>query len=80
MNISNTVNVYLAFRSVLLSLLNTDIKYVVIPGLGTGIGKISPLICAKQMYLAYNSIINTNMRLDLIEKTQEYLYMLCDNK
>jgi len=82
-NVENNVNVYLAFRAILIELIRYNslvsdqdkIQHVVCPGLGTGIGKISPEICAKQMYQAYMNIINPSINLDLVEKSCEQANM-----
>lgn len=57
-NISGTVNVYLAFRAALIAVLSHNnmadipIQSLLVPGLGTGIGKMSPERAAGQMKLA----------------------------
>jgi O-acetyl-ADP-ribose deacetylase (regulator of RNase III) len=64
MSIGETVNVYLAFRAALITVLthnaNTDapISSLLVPGLGTGIGGVAPDRAARQMRLAYNAIVN----------------------
>jgi O-acetyl-ADP-ribose deacetylase (regulator of RNase III) len=61
-NIQNTVNVYLAFRAALIAVLEHNktskqqIKSVLCPGLGTGVGGLEPEIAAKQMRFAYDAI------------------------
>ena len=61
--ISETVNAYLAFRASLIEVVkfnknNTEqISSILCPGLGTGVGKLSPENCAFQMKYAYDSII-----------------------
>lgn len=66
MNVSGTVNAYLAFRAALISVLEHNRKQenkedrifsVLCPGLGTMIGKMPVMICAQQMYLAYRLIM-----------------------
>ncbi|MFA5186495.1 MAG: macro domain-containing protein [Patescibacteria group bacterium] len=62
-NIEETVNVYLATRAVFLLLeygrLEDDravkdvIETIAMPGMGTGIGRVSPRVCARQMKEAY---------------------------
>lgn len=83
MNIERTINVYLAFRAILIELIkfNTNhcenpINIVVCPGLGTGIGQVSPQICAKQMWCAYNSIINPDYNLDLKKSSWDHCDMI----
>ena len=59
-----TLNAYLAFRAILLSIENLNkskgqrlIDSVVCSGLGTGFGRIPPSRCAGQMLLAYKSML-----------------------
>jgi len=74
MNICGTVNVYLAFRAILIALKDSDITHVIVPGLGTGIGEVPPEVCAKQMYHAYSKILNPDKSiLDLMVYHQEHL-------
>jgi O-acetyl-ADP-ribose deacetylase (regulator of RNase III) len=62
-NISGTANVYLAFRAALIAVLSYNaaadvpIGSLLVPGLGTGIGKVPPERAASQMKLAYDAII-----------------------
>jgi O-acetyl-ADP-ribose deacetylase (regulator of RNase III) len=64
MGIGETVNVYLAFRAALIAVLAHNehaaipIRSLLVPGLGTGIGEVTPTRAARQMRLAYNTIIN----------------------
>ncbi|WP_063629446.1 macro domain-containing protein [Bradyrhizobium sp. WSM2254] len=61
--IDQTVNVYLAFRAALIAVLthnagaNEAIQSLLVPGLGTGIGAMPPERAARQMRLAYDSIL-----------------------
>ena len=63
-NISRTANVYLAFRAALIAVLSHNnttavpIQSLLVPGLGTGIGKMPPERAASQMKLAYDAIID----------------------
>jgi O-acetyl-ADP-ribose deacetylase (regulator of RNase III) len=63
MRIGETINVYLAFRAALIAVLThnagggTPIRSLLVPGLGTGIGDVTPERAARQMRLAYNAII-----------------------
>lgn len=60
--VGQTLNPYLAFRAVLLAVKRFNerasederIKSLTCPGLGTGIGGVSPRVCAGQMRIAYN--------------------------
>ena len=75
MNISHTVNVYLAFRAVLIAALENNIDTILCPGLGTGIGRVSPKTCAKQMYEAYTTITSPRNHYDLIQMSKDHLEM-----
>jgi len=63
-NISGTANVYLAFRAALIAVLahnataEKPIESLLVPGLGTGIGRVTPERAASQMKLAYDAVIN----------------------
>jgi len=63
MRIGGTVNVYLAFRAALIAVLahnaaaKTPIRTLLVPGMGTGIGDVPPVQAARQMRLAYDTII-----------------------
>jgi O-acetyl-ADP-ribose deacetylase (regulator of RNase III) len=63
MNISGTANVYLAFRAALIAVFehnsNADgpIQSLLVPGFGTGVGKMPPERAASQMKLAYDAIV-----------------------
>ncbi len=63
-NISRSINVYLAFRAALISVVkyneresHSPIRSLAVPGLGTGIGGVHPTKAANHMRLAYNSIL-----------------------
>jgi hypothetical protein len=73
MCITDTLNVYFAFRTVLIAILKADLAFtdIYVPELGTGIGKVLPETCAKQMQYAYNSIINSPRYLDLVQQTRK---------
>ena len=73
MNITETVNIYLAFRAALILISRTNILHVIVPGLGTVIGKVTGEICAKQMYAAYNTLLNPNRYLDLVQMSKEHI-------
>jgi O-acetyl-ADP-ribose deacetylase (regulator of RNase III) len=60
MDISNTVNAYLAFRAAIRSAraYNTTekaIESILCPGLGTATGRIPPAVCARQMRYAHEA-------------------------
>lgn len=82
MNIRHTANAYLAFRAVLIELIkfnldphnhNNKINNIVCPGFGTGIGQMTTDVCAKQMFKAYNIIINPNCDLDLYKLAYDHV-------
>ena len=61
--IMDTLNPYVAFRAILLSIARhnvsmgtMDISTVIVSGLGTGVGRVSPERCAIQMRAAYDSV------------------------
>jgi O-acetyl-ADP-ribose deacetylase (regulator of RNase III) len=57
-DISDTVNVYLAFRAALLAVRSsTRTKSLLSPALGTGIGGMSARRAAKQMHAAYVDVV-----------------------
>ncbi|MEL6560459.1 MAG: macro domain-containing protein [Bacteroidota bacterium] len=68
MTITRTPNVYLAMRAILLlikygelsdgSKTSSRIKSIAIPGLGTGIGNVTPMTCARQMRIAWEDVTN----------------------
>jgi O-acetyl-ADP-ribose deacetylase (regulator of RNase III) len=77
MEIKNTINVYLAFRAVLIAIYefnkknNHPIKHVICPGLGTGVGNMSEDICVKQMYQAYKTMTEIQEEQSLNKKAFE---------
>lgn len=57
-NIDTSVNAYLAMKAILIKARNHDgISSVAIPGLCTGVGRMQPIIAARQMFQAYKEII-----------------------
>jgi len=62
-SIARTVNVYLAFRAALIAVIehnanaSAPIDFLLVPGLGTGVGEVPPERAARQMKIAYNSIM-----------------------
>ncbi|MCG2612912.1 macro domain-containing protein [Terrimonas sp. NA20] len=57
-NIDTSVNAYLAMKAVLIMATREDkIASVAVPGLCTGVGRMQPVIAARQMYQAYKEII-----------------------
>jgi O-acetyl-ADP-ribose deacetylase (regulator of RNase III) len=62
-DIANTVNVYLAFRAALLAVKATkEIKSLLSPALGTGVGGMSVERAARQMYAAYAEVVLGDVR------------------
>ena len=61
-DISETVNVYLAFRAALIAVLahnrtGNPIRSLLVPGMGTGIGQVPPERAARQMRFAYDTVL-----------------------
>ena len=57
-NIDTSVNAYLAMKAILIKTKgNPRIFSVAIPGLCTGVGRMHPIISARQMFQAYKEII-----------------------
>jgi O-acetyl-ADP-ribose deacetylase (regulator of RNase III) len=65
-SIARSINVYLAFRAALVAVLthnehsSSSIESLVVPGMGTGVGEVSPARAARQMRVAYDSILGVN--------------------
>lgn len=67
MTIPHTPNVYLAMKAILTLVLfgtfdngekiSSKVQTIALPGLGTGVGQVSPLTCARQMRIAWEDII-----------------------
>lgn len=66
MSIVRGPNVYLCMKAILQvlqygrmpsgHLIQNVVKSIAIPGLGTGIGQVSPLVCARQMRIAFEDV------------------------
>jgi O-acetyl-ADP-ribose deacetylase (regulator of RNase III) len=62
MDVSDTVNAYLAFRAAIRAARDNNraaskpIASILCPGLGTATGRISPASCARQMHYAYAAV------------------------
>ena len=79
MILKDTVNVYLATKAIIRTAINhPDICNVAIPGMGTGVGRVSPEICARQMKAAFDAIANPIFPLTWRE-TQIQHQNLCGN-
>jgi len=57
---STTINPYLAARAALLVAKGAGFKEITFPGLGTGIGRVDPVVCAQQMAVAIEEVVNGN--------------------
>ncbi|NME72400.1 macro domain-containing protein [Flammeovirga aprica] len=83
MTILRSPNIYLATKAILTLLLHgkledgtplkEKITSIAIPGLGTGVGQVPPLLCARQMRIAWEDVFNENY------KTKEAWEELCSN-
>lgn len=57
-NIDTSINAYLAMKAILIKAKSEEkINSVAIPGLCTGVGRMQPIIAARQMFQAYKEII-----------------------
>jgi len=62
MDVSQTVNAYLAFKAALrVATRHPEIQNILCPGLGTAIGLMNPEVCAKQMRFAWDELDATGM-------------------
>lgn len=73
-NIDTSVNAYLAMKALLIQAVNDDrINSVAIPGLCTGVGRMQPIIAARQMFQAYKEIIlGDKMDFSTFGESQKY--------
>lgn len=70
MTITRGPNVYQAMKAILLlvrhgrlltgELVRERVKTLAVPGLGTGVGQVRPLVCARQMHLAWEDVLHEN--------------------
>ncbi len=59
--IATSINAYLAMKAILIvAQKHSFIQTVAIPGLCTNVGRMSPPIASKQMFLAYDEIVSGN--------------------
>jgi len=68
MTITRGPNVYQAMKAILVllrygklatgELVSAKVQRIAIPGLGTGIGQVRPLVCARQMRLAWEDVLH----------------------
>ncbi len=73
-NIDTSVNAYLAMKAILIKAKANDrIQSVAIPGLCTGVGRMQPIIAARQMFQAYKEIIlGDRMHFSTFGEAQKY--------
>jgi O-acetyl-ADP-ribose deacetylase (regulator of RNase III) len=73
-NIDTSINAYLAMKAILIKAKSDNrISSVAIPGLCTGVGRMLPMIAARQMFQAYKEIILGNkMNFSSFAEAQKY--------
>jgi O-acetyl-ADP-ribose deacetylase (regulator of RNase III) len=73
-NIDTSVNAYLAMKAILIAAGNEEkITSLAIPGLCTGVGRMQPIIAARQMFQAYKEIIlGQKMNFSEFGQSQKY--------
>jgi O-acetyl-ADP-ribose deacetylase (regulator of RNase III) len=89
MTITRSPNVYLAMKAILIllrygkinnELVSNKIKSIAIPGLGTGVGNVAPIVCARQMRIAWEDVMNnkhtSKKGWDEIQSNWAYFYTL----
>ncbi|EAY27344.1 macro domain-containing protein [Microscilla marina] len=88
MSINRTPNVYHAMRAILILVrdghfddganISEAVKTIAVPGLGTGVGQVSGMVCALQMRLAWEDIMNqmyaTESKWDKLRENFKYFY------
>ena len=73
-NIDTSINAYLAMKAILIKVKsNSKISSVAIPGLCTGVGRMQPIIAARQMFQAYKEII-LGQKMDFASFSQAQKY------
>jgi len=92
MTITRGPNVYQSMKAVLLLLehgklnsgeyLREKIRSVAIPGLGTGVGQVRPLVCARQMRIAWEDVMHQKYATipDWEEMCSNYAYFYTHNE
>lgn len=92
MTIVHTPNVYLAMKAILALVqfgtfddgrkINSVIRTVAIPGLGTGVGQVPPITCARQMRIAWEDIMNNKFETEVgwKEMRSNYAYFYTSRK
>lgn len=73
-NIDTSVNAYLAMKAILIKAKSDSrINSVSIPGLCTGVGRMQPMIAARQMFQAYKEImLGETMNFSSFGEAQKY--------
>jgi O-acetyl-ADP-ribose deacetylase (regulator of RNase III) len=73
-NIDTSINAYLAMKAILITAKKENrISSVAIPGLCTGVGKMQPIISARQMFQAYKEIsLEQRMNFSTFSEAQKY--------
>lgn len=73
-NIDTSVNAYLAMKATLIQATKEPrINSVAVPGLCTGVGRMAPMIAARQMFQAYKEIIlGQRMDFQIFPDAQKY--------
>jgi O-acetyl-ADP-ribose deacetylase (regulator of RNase III) len=73
-NIDTSVNAYLAMKAILIKACeDSRINSVAIPGLCTGVGRMQPVIAARQMFKAYKEVIlGDRMNFSTFGEAQQY--------
>lgn len=91
MTITRGPNVYQSMRAILLLLLHgtlptgepvrSKVRSVAIPGLGTGVGQVRPLVCARQMRIAWEDIMRQQYATEAgwLEMCANYAYFYTHN-
>lgn len=72
MTLARVPNVYLAMRAILLLVryghftdgtpISDRVSSLAIPGLGTGVGQVPPLVCARQMRIAWEDVVGEKFK------------------
>ena len=77
-NIATSINAYLAMKAILLTAqAKASIATVAIPGLCAGVGRMQPIIAARQMFMAYQEIIGgKKMNLQNFTEAQKYHWQI----
>ncbi|GAB3856533.1 macro domain-containing protein [Hymenobacter terrigena] len=92
MTITRGPNVYLAMKAILQLLrygklasgesVSEKIQRVAVPGLGTGVGQVRPLVCARQMRLAWEDVMREKFATEAgwEEMCANYAYFYTHNR